>query len=60
MEPIPAPAELIYNRHDITSMQHWEETYNELGDLNHLFDQHPYHFAVDKDHSTCWDTFHCT
>lgn len=60
MDPLPAPTELIYNRHDIRSMQHWEETYNELGNSNDFFDQHPYHFAVDKDPDTCWNTFHCT
>ncbi|KAI7877771.1 hypothetical protein K492DRAFT_133527 [Lichtheimia hyalospora FSU 10163] len=58
LDPIPAPTELIYNRHDITSIQHWEELYNELGNSNDLFDRNPYHFAVDNDRNTCWNTFH--
>ncbi|KAI9317597.1 hypothetical protein BX666DRAFT_1857080 [Dichotomocladium elegans] len=59
IDVMPHPSKLAFRRDEIAKTEDWEQKYDTLGELptNDFFAAHGYQMAVDRDPTTCWNTF---
>ncbi|RUS18215.1 hypothetical protein BC937DRAFT_89031 [Endogone sp. FLAS-F59071] len=58
IDPFPHPSAVVFNNVNVTHINEQEALFNELDfPSNDFWTKHAYHYAVDRDETTCWNSY---